>query len=74
MSEGRLVKGEGQYFGPSQHSFSPTERPQIQLPDQNVLWAGLSSAGIQASLWPDSTTDLNFTWFTGSTAYGNYMT
>ena len=31
------------------HNFSSTERGQTELPQQTMLWAGLSSSGIQAS-------------------------
>ena len=31
------------------HNFSSTERRQTELPQQTMLWAGLSSSGIQAT-------------------------
>ena len=32
----------------TRHNFSSTERCQTELPEQTMLWAGLSSSGIQA--------------------------
>ena len=53
-----------------QHNFSSTERCQTELPQQTMLWAGLSSSGIQANsgphCWKNVTTcvsdHLRFTW------------
>ena len=33
----------------TRHNFSSTERCQTELPEQTMLWAGLSSSGIQAN-------------------------
>ena len=37
-----------------QHNFSSTERCQTELPQQTMLWAGLSSSGIQARFFLQS--------------------